>query len=302
MKKRIGILLVIGIIVVGIFIYFQGTTPIKVAFIADQGLGTSSEAVLNLIKSEHANLILNQGDFDYKDNPAAWEAQTTKILGNAFPQIAVIGNHDVAKKDGYEKYITERIARNPDISCTGKLGEQSTCLYKNLLIVSTAPGLIKGSVSPYIKTALTTKGDVWKICSWHFDQTVFQAGNKANEAGWEPYTECLNAGALIANAHEHSYSRTYLIDKLNPPHVVSTSSTLTLAPGKTFVFVSGLGGESIRPQIQKSPWFAKVYTASQGANYGALFCTFNTGGNSHKAECYFKNIDGNTVDTFTIVR
>ena len=53
----------------------------KVAFIADQGLDTNAKAVLLLIKDEGAEMVLHQGDFDYKDNPELWDQQINDILG-----------------------------------------------------------------------------------------------------------------------------------------------------------------------------------------------------------------------------
>src|SRR5688572_4030399 len=73
----------------------------KIAFFGDQGLGSNAEAVLKLAKSEGAQMIVHLGDFDYADNPEAWEAQNVKILGPDFPQAAVIGNHDISKWSGY---------------------------------------------------------------------------------------------------------------------------------------------------------------------------------------------------------
>src|SRR6478609_8239477 len=39
---------------------------LKVAFIGDSGYRADFEAVLTLIKSEDADLVLHQGDFDYE--------------------------------------------------------------------------------------------------------------------------------------------------------------------------------------------------------------------------------------------
>ena len=39
----------------------------KIAFIGDQGLGKNAEAVLRLIKSEGAQAVLHQGDFDHNE-------------------------------------------------------------------------------------------------------------------------------------------------------------------------------------------------------------------------------------------
>lgn len=86
---------------------------------------------------------------------------------------------------------------------------------------------------------------------------------------------------------------------------------LTVAPGRSFAFVSGLGGGSIRNQKRclpttppygcKGEW-ATIYTSSQHAQFGALFITFNVNGNLNKAHGYFKNISGQIVDEFDITK
>jgi hypothetical protein len=91
--------------------------------------------------------------------------------------------------------------------------------------------------------------------------------------------------------------------------VANTSDTLALAAddpitsedeGKTFVFVSGLGGKSIRDQEQSGNWWASIYTEGQGAKSGALFGVFNYKGRSGLARFYFKNIDGGVPDEFYV--
>jgi len=52
-----------------------------VAFIGDQNLGPDPEAILQLISDEAADMVLHQGDFDYGDDPDAWDAQANTILG-----------------------------------------------------------------------------------------------------------------------------------------------------------------------------------------------------------------------------
>ena len=80
-------------------------------------------------------------------------------------------------------------------------------------------------------------------------------------------------------------------------------------PGKSFVFVSGLGGYNIRDQKRcrpttfpygcKGEW-ATIYTRSQGATFGALFIVFNTKGDPAAAHGYFKTVDGHIVDRFDL--
>ena len=70
---------------------FDDTMPVeefRVAFLADQGYGHYSMAVLNLIKHEEVDLVLHQGDFDYLDDPKKWDAQISNVLGNSFPYFA----------------------------------------------------------------------------------------------------------------------------------------------------------------------------------------------------------------------
>lgn len=278
------------------------TPGIKVAFLGDQGITQNSKYVLELIRNEEAELIVHAGDFDYTDNPNAWDKQLSDVLGAAYPQIAVLGNHDLTQKEEYEKKIRERIALNPHVSCTGTLGEKSTCIYQNLRIISVAPGLIPDDYTAYITSSLQNASEEWRICSWHVTQQRFQVGLKGDEAGDGVYEACRSAGALIVTGHEHSYHRTYLLDALVPPHIATTSSRMMLVPGTTLIAVSGIGGQSIRPQETTAPWWATVYTASQHGTYGALFCTFNYNNDPRVTHCYFKDIQGNVPDQFDLVR
>jgi hypothetical protein len=280
---------------------------VKVAFIGDQGLGLASEAVLQLIKDENASIILHQGDFDYTQNPEAWDAQTSHILGKEFPQIATLGNHDVEgnMQAMYQQKIGARLEDNPAIRCTGALGIKATCTYKNIQFVSVAPGIVSDDTedyASYIRDTFASTTNDWKICLWHKNQRMYQVGDKKSEVPIELYDECRKAGAIIATAHEHSYARSFVLTNVKSPAIIQSTSTLPLSPGQTFIFVSGLGGHSIRPQVLQAPHWASVYSSTQDANFGALFCTFNVHGNTNKAHCYFKDIDGRIADRFDISR
>ena len=139
---------------------------------------------------------------------------------------------------------------------------------------------------------------------------AMQVGGKSDEAEWGVYEESRKGGAIIATGHEHSYSRTHLHSSCENQTIASTSDTLILTTdlldteedeGKTFVFVSGLGGRNIRDQERSGDWWASIYTLDQEANYGALFVTFNLDGVSNLAKFYFKDIDGVIPDSFVII-
>jgi hypothetical protein len=295
----------------------QEPTPanFKVAFIGDQGLGPNAVAVLNLIKSEGAQAVLHSGDFEYTDNPAAWDAQIDGVLGADFPYFATVGNHDELAwtgAGGYQHYLESRFTRL-GITWSGRLGVRSTFYYKGVFFVLTAPGITSGlddgASDTYIRDQLAADNSVWSVCSWHKNQRLMQLGTKTDETGWGVYEEARKGGAIIATAHEHSYSRTHLLSAMSSRTIASTSNTLRLTKGNSFAFVSGLGGHSVRPQSLGGAWWASAYASTclagdpvcqPNASPGALFGVFNVDGRLDKARFYFKDINGKVVDSFVV--
>jgi hypothetical protein len=292
----------------------QGDIPpvnFTIAFIGDQGLGPNAEAVLNLIKNEGANAVLHQGDFDYVDNPAGWDGQINRILGSDFPYFASVGNHDAERfygSGGYQEVLAARMNRL-GIPWDGDLGVRSSFYYRGIFIVLTASGTFGADHDLYIRDRLATDNSIWRISGWHKNMRLMQVGGKGDETGWSIYEKSRAGGAIIATGHEHSYSRTCLLSSFENQTIASTRNTLVLASddpntladeGRSFAFVSGLGGKSIRTQQVRGDWWASIYTSDQGANYGALFGVFNYQGNPRLAYFYFKDIDGNVPDRFFV--
>ena len=314
MKKILAIITMIVIVgIVSILIFpqeeaiiqkqTQSIPELRVAFIGDQGLGPNAITVLELIKDEGAQMVLHQGDFDYKDDPGKWDRRISDVLGSDFPYFASIGHHDVNAWSGYQKKLSERLVKNSDAVCNGDLGVKSSCSYRGLFFLLVAPGdyTSDSDYDSFIQKQLNDNDSNWRICSWHNDMKAMQSEVKPNETGWEVYESCKNGGAIIANAHAHSYARSKtLIDFEN--QIVdpewSEPNKLRVMDGATFTFISGLGGMPVSGP-EHYEWPVK-YSSEQGATSGALFCTFNAGGQPNKAYCYFKNIDGRIIDEFTI--
>ena len=296
----------------------QPVAEFRVAFIGDQGHLPSSFAVLELRKDEGAQMVLHQGDLDYENDPDKWDRMITNVLGDDFPYFVSVGQHDVEAWDegsiwdGYQDKLYDRLKKNPEIMCVGDLGVKSACTYKGLFFILVSPGAKGSGHDSFIENQLNNNGSVWSVCSWAKNMNEIQLGSKADQTGWEVYNACKNGGAIIATGHEHSYHRTKtLVDIEN--QIVDPQwpkpDNLRVKEGSTFVFVSGLGGHSIRDQDRCLPTsypygcnheWASIYTSDQDANFGALFCVFNAGGQSNKAYCYFKNIDGEIVDEFSV--
>jgi len=117
------------------------------------------------------------------------------------------------------------------------------------------------------------------------------------------------ADQQLAQAPEHSYSRTHLLANMAQQAIADTSPALVLRrddpqtsedEGRSFAFVSGLGGQSVRDQELSGEWFASVYTSTQGATYGALFGVFHVDGDPRLATFTFKDVAGNVIDEFTV--
>jgi hypothetical protein len=293
------------------------TSPpeVTIAFIGDQGLGADPQAVLQLIWDEGADAVVHSGDFDYGNDPVAWEAQIDGILGSDFPYFASVGNHDDVQfytPGGYQDRLEARMNRL-GIPWTGDLGVQSALHFQDIFVVLTAPGIFgagDGFHDLYIRDQLAADDSVWSISSWHKNMTAMQVGEKTDDTGWGVYEESRRGGAIIATAHEHSYSRTHLLSSVQGQVVASVGEPLVLAAddpataedeGRSFAFVSGLGGKSVRIQMLDGPWWASIYTANQGADHGALFGVFHYQGDPRLAYFYFKDIAGTIADEFFVV-
>jgi hypothetical protein len=284
---------------------------LTVAFIGDQGWEPQGQlegprAVLQLINDEGADAVMHQGDFDYGDDPAAWEQQINDILGPDFPYFVSVGNHDTGRWDGaggYKDLMEQRMQRI-GLAWEGELGEMAAVAFEGIYMLFGAPGTLGSDptvYADYFGEKLAADNAVWSVCSWHKNMRSMQVGGKSDETGWEVYERCREGGAIIATGHEHSYSRTHLLSSMQNQTIASTADTLVISAGESFAFVSGLGGRSIRDQELTGDWWAAVYTSDQNANYGALFGLFGVDGQSDLAYFYFKDTDGVVADAFWVV-
>ena len=276
----------------------------KVAFIGDQGVSAAARGVLELIRDEGTDLLLIQGDLGYEDNAAdTWIENINSILGDDFPVLLVVGNHENFEWPAYLQWQKDRLARTPEVRCEGDIGVKSYCTYKDLGVVLVSPNIIEvegingdDNYEQYITDSFNTDDSTWRICSWHKNMRDMQVGGKGDATGWGVYQSCLAQGAIVVNGHEHSYSRTHLMSDFENLQVIHTNSNMNIGPDSSIAIVSGLGGREVRPQLHGGDWFASVYTETQGANHASLFCDFNGG----QANCYLKDVAGLVPDQFTL--
>lgn len=278
---------------------------LKVAFIADTSTGTGFRNVLNLVKNEGSSALFVHGDMSYSANPTSWWSDVETVLGDSFPVFIARGNHDTGSWTGYLPEAANHLGGATRVA--GAHNAQYKTTFRGLVVATIA----KGDSSSVINDFLGNDPHIWKICQWHENQRAMQVGGKTDEMGWSVYEACRQQGAIIQTGHEHSYSRTKTLTSTSSQIVdpsCSSAGSLCLGPGRTFVTVSGLGGHSVRDQLRCLPstppygcngeW-ASIYTNQQSGVIGAQFITFNTTA-PNRASGYFKNINGATIDTFTI--
>ncbi|KAJ8331743.1 hypothetical protein QVD99_001990 [Batrachochytrium dendrobatidis] len=281
---------------------------VKLAIMGDQGLGAHPKKVLKLVRDWGAHALIQLGDFDYEDDPSGFMEQFTDQLGKRFPMFAVIGNHDVDKwfsPKGYKALLTKQAEKSGIMRyCTGEYGVNMVCQFNGIVIVLSGVGTLGKDHAEFIDQALTEfKDSKWKLCVWHKNQNKYQTGDKKDETGYLVYDTCRKHGAIVLTSHEHSYARSHLMSNFETTSILSTSNTLHIRPGFSFVALSGLGGDSIRfwkDQLQNNPWWAATAAMDNGANYGALLCKFHHNGEKDKAKCHFEDIDGKVWDMFHI--
>jgi len=139
MNKTVFAVLITLTLIASCLFSAQGTSAatstdpnFKVAFIGDSGAGSNFQSVLNLIKSEGAQLVMHQGDFDYSDGPQKWMDMINATLGPNFPYLGSDGNHDNWDSDGYAAFFKDRLVKMGLPPPAGNLPASYTATYKGL--------------------------------------------------------------------------------------------------------------------------------------------------------------------------
>lgn len=286
------------------------TAPnLKVAFIGDTAAGADFRAVLALVRRENAQLLLVQGDLTYAgDNAADWFPVVDDGINKAHPGSKALvtipyfvarGNHDV-DWGNLGRGLRDRMA---EWGVTAEDNDPTlrnySVVYKGLKMVFVDEVETEAPTrAEYVTERLENDPHLWKICSWHKNMRNSNVGPKADEMGWDIYERCRRHGAIVAQGHSHTYSRskTLVADQaLTVDPACADPFSLCVGPGKHFFFDSSLGGVDTRPlnaTVANRPHFASKYTG----NYGALFVEFHVDGDPRKARGYFKTVGDVVVD------
>ena len=123
-----------------------------------------------------------------------------------------------------------------------------------------------------------------------------QAGAKSDDMPWAIYEACRQAGAIVAQGHSHTYSRSKTMtadEALTVDSACSDPFALCVGAGKHFFFDSSVGGVDLRTlEETNKPHWASTYASDSGA----LFIEFNVDGDPKKAKGYFKTVGNMVID------
>ena len=302
-----------------------GPFPLTIAILADQGLSSRAKDVLQLVRDQNASIVLHQGDFDYIQGPKCWVKQLYSRLANeTYPAALVVnyfaayGNHDFERGRwplrGYSLRLRDQL--HPLASqccCQGRVGVRATCVWQNLVLLQIGAGVTEcytEGTADWVARELARLSDYpWKFCMFHMTREEMQLGHSGTDAiGWDVYEACRQGGAIVLTGHDHRYARTHLMSSFGPTQTVnSTSNTLQVRPGRSFVVISALAGYSIRrakASLLANPWWAASLNKGDPlAGFGALFLQIgsaNVSGDPRQATGYFMTTAGDVTDTFTV--
>jgi hypothetical protein len=274
---------------------------LKIAFIGDTGTGNDFKKVLQLIKAEQADGVMIQGDLNYSILTLTPAKDWFEVIDAEIPNIPYFiskGNHDV----DWGNYGSMLKTKFGTWGITSENNDPTTknysVVWKGLKMVFVDDTNSAGDRAAYAQNRLANDAHIWKICSFHKNQRASNVGPKSDEMGWAIYENCRNAGAIVAQGHSHTYSRSKTLTN-DTNQVVDTACDqpfdLCVANGKNFFFDSSVGGEDTRSldtNVSNKPYWGQVFTG----NFGALFIEFNVDGDARKAKGYFKTVDNVIVD------
>jgi hypothetical protein len=283
---------------------------LKVAFIGDTDTGSDFKDVLKLIRDEKAEMVMIQGDLSYSffgGGASSWfpiidnainKAQPGSTAEVTIPYFVSKGNHD-SDWGKYGPGLKQRMERWGVTSEHNDPSKQNySVVYKGLKMVMVSDNETDSpSRADYVAQRFQNDDHIWRICSWHKNQKLSNVGGKGDEMGWVIYENCRAHGAIVAQGHSHTYSRSKTLTKDSNQTVdvnCNDPFSLCVGPGKHFFFDSSLGGRDQRSLSSSAskPHFASTFAA----DYGALFIEFNVDGDPRKAKGYFKTVGGVIID------
>jgi Calcineurin-like phosphoesterase/Purple acid Phosphatase, N-terminal domain len=217
-----------------------------------------------------AELLVSGGD---QVETANVETQWTAFLApnelRSYPWVATIGNHDVGGR-AYEQHLwtpnTERLpAFYRTTSRTTTSGGDYWFMYKGVLFINLNSNAYTTSGDPFVDSDQAHIGFVTRIVQQHpeakytvlvYHHAIYSPADHANDLDNQKRrqdfpTAFSSLGVdLVLQGHDHSYSRSYLIDsgvKQNPAEQPGATSVVQGPGGVIYVTANSASGSKYYP-------------------------------------------------------
>ena len=274
----------------------------KVAFIADTDDDSGQKEVLDLISERARIWSCTRGTFPMAAAPPQ-PGSTRSTIRLAVTSPTWAPTVTTTRGDGTSRSSVTVSARwvSTPTTCPGAAGVITPRSSQGLKLVFVRAG----GDADFIEEQLADDNHIWKICSWHHNRRATNVGPYGNQVSASSYKACFAAGAIVAQGHSHTYSRSKTISDFDnltvdgscPQDPDTLETDACVAPGSSFFFDSSLGGKESRPlENTERDYWACYFTGE----FGAVFIEFNVDGNAAKARGYFKSTAGAVHDSFII--
>lgn len=275
-------------------------TDYKIAFAGDWGCEPETDDVLDLINAQDYDFVMGVGDNAY-ESPSCW-LNRFDSLNDANKLESCYGNHEYSESGGTSPYKTffghsttyftfkfrnvQFFVCDTNINCDD--GSNQHNFISNALVASQSDNTIK-----------------WRVAVFHHPMYGASSEHSYNAADTRQNFHQLfvqNKVNFVVTGHNHNWQRTHQLafNSSSPgnPTVVDSSSPYSSAGAGFIHVISGTGGHDTGSGLY-SLGSQPSYQAFQNRSHNGVWEMVSTNSGS-TLTCRFRDIDGDTYDTFTI--
>ena len=273
-------------------------TDYKIAFAGDWGCEPETDDVIDLIQTQDYDFVVGVGDNAY-EGASCWTSKFTplkSIMESAY------GNHEYSESGGVNPYKT----------FFGHSLTYFTFQFQNIffLVIDTNINCDPGSnqhdfIVDELARVANDNTITWKIAVMHHPWFGSNSDHSYNEFDQvDAFHELFqnNKVSFVVVGHNHNWQRTHMVafNESNPesPTIVDNTSPYSRNTVGLIHVISGTGGHDSGGSLyalDSSPSFNAYQNRSNNGVWEIVGSS-----NGQTLTCSFRNVDGNTSDTFTI--
>lgn len=273
-------------------------TDYKIAFVGDEGCGSTTNSVISLMQSQNYDYIVSVGDHAYA-GASCWTSAFTPLKSK---MNSAYGNHEYSESGGITPYKT----------FFGHSLTYFTFQFQNIffIVADTNISLSSGSaqhnfITNELARVASDSTITWKIAVMHNPWFGADSDHSYNDSNQIQAFHTLfqnNGVNFVVTGHNHNWQRTHQVsynsgDPESPTVVDNTSPYSRTAVGLIHV-VSGTGGHDSGSGLY-ALGSQPSYQAYQNRTHNGVW-SIEASNNGNTLTCAFVEIGGDRFDEFTI--